>query len=104
MTIMNQKLFLKRKEMGYTQKQMADQCGMEQATYSKKELGKTIVREEEWQLFAQILKVEADELKNDGYDEIIIPRHLYDTIIRNNIDLKTEIRVLKQLLKLLTPT
>ena len=81
---------------------MADLCGFEQATYSKKELGHSKIREEEWKRFAQLLGVSIDEIKNDGYDEITIPRALYETIIRHNVDLKIEVKALKHRLKILT--
>jgi transcriptional regulator with XRE-family HTH domain len=98
----NHNLINTRKSKGIIQKQMAENCGMEQTTYSKKELGVSIIREEEWIRFAKVLNVSPDQIKNElphGKDQILISKKYYNQIIQGIQDLKKENESLKQQLK-----
>jgi transcriptional regulator with XRE-family HTH domain len=61
----HEKLMLARKSRGVTQAQMAQKTAMEQTTYSRKEIGKSSITEDEWDRFANALDVFKEDIKDD---------------------------------------
>jgi transcriptional regulator with XRE-family HTH domain len=102
-----------RKEKGYTQKQMAVKMAMEQTTYSKKENGKSLISEVEWEKLAKLLETPIEELKknnksygnyenctfNDssvGIQIVQIPKETLDIMLKYTAKLEEEIVMLKK--------
>jgi transcriptional regulator with XRE-family HTH domain len=109
----NEKLFTVRKSRGLSQMEMAQKLAMEQTTYSRKEIGKSPITDDEWQKFAKVLNTTVDEIKektvpqavnencvfNDqsvGIQNISIPKEVLDTILRYNKKLEEENELLKK--------
>lgn len=62
----HKKLINIRKSKGLTQCQISMKTAMEQTTYSRKERGKSPIKNEEWNRFAKALNVSIDEIKDDN--------------------------------------
>jgi transcriptional regulator with XRE-family HTH domain len=111
----NEKLYAVRKSRGLSQMQMAQKAAMEQTTYSRKEMGKSPITDEEWEKFAKVLNTTVDEIKDSptgitvknknctfsdnavaGVQYISIPQEVLDTVLRYNKKLEEEIQSLKQ--------
>lgn len=106
--MINKTLIETRKARNFTQKQMAAKIAMDQTTYSKKELGKTPIREDEWQRIANILEVPVEEIKQKenpnaakydnctfnetaiGIQYVNIPQNVFDIIIKYNDKLERD--------------
>lgn len=113
----HEKLILARKSRGFTQDQMTQKIAMEQTTYSRKEIGKSSITEEEWQKIAKDLEVPVEEIKdsnitnsiknenwnlNDnsiGIQYVNIPQNVFDIIIKYNAKLEEENQFLKDQLR-----
>lgn len=108
------KLMNARKSRGYTQSQMAELVAMEQTTYSRKEIGKSSITDDEWNKFAKVLKIPVEDIKevkaatninnsnwslNDnsiGIQYVNIPQNVFEIIIKYNAKLEQEINTLNQ--------
>lgn len=105
----HEKLILARKSRGFTQDQMAQKIAMEQTTYSRKEIGKSSITEEEWQKIAKVLEVPVEEIKDiavtnsiknenctfyegsiAGVQYVNIPQNVFDIILKYNAKLEHE--------------
>lgn len=119
-TTKHENLINTRKALNFTQKQMASKIAMDQTTYSKKELGKTPIRDDEWQKIANVLEVPIEIIKAEnptllknegctftknaiGIQYVNIPQNAFDIIIKystkleeKNIEQKQAINNLKQ--------
>ncbi|MBS7254943.1 helix-turn-helix domain-containing protein [Flavobacterium branchiicola] len=73
-----------RKEKGLSQVEMAQMVAMEQTTYSRKEIGKSPIKDHEWLKFAEVLKVSVKEIKE------------VNTTLRENNPVLVEITKLKK--------
>jgi transcriptional regulator with XRE-family HTH domain len=62
--IKHEKLIRARKSRGFTQNQMAQKIAMEQTIYSRKEIGKSSIIDDEWHKIAKVLKIPLQEIKN----------------------------------------
>lgn len=110
--MIQQKLIDFRKKVGFTQEQMAKHIAMEQTTYSRKELGKSAITNEEWLRLAKALNTSIEELreensinlKNDnctfnehaiGITYVNIPQSILDIALKYNAKLEEENKLLK---------
>ena len=110
----NEKLFTVRKSRGLSQMEMAQKLAMEQTTYSRKEIGKSPITDEEWQKFAKVLNTTVDEIKDSatgisvknekctfsdnsvaGVQYVYIPQEVLDTVLRYNKKLEEENELLQ---------
>jgi transcriptional regulator with XRE-family HTH domain len=104
----HEKLMNARKSRGFTQNQMAEKIAMEQTTYSRKEIGKSLITDDEWNNFAKALNVPVEEIKDTvtplsiknenctfsdsavGIQYVNIPQNVFDIIIKYNAKLEEE--------------
>jgi transcriptional regulator with XRE-family HTH domain len=106
-----ERLIILRKSKGFSQMIMAQKSAMEQTTYSRKEIGKSPITDEEWQKFANVLNTTVDKIKsvndrnkNYSFSEnaigsvqyISIPQDVLDTVLRYNKKLEEENELLKK--------
>ena len=102
-----QKLISKRKA-NFTQIEMALKVAMDQTTYSRKERGLSLIKEDEWIRFAKALDVKVEEIKEEHktsnsefYENaaniqlINIPKDVYEILIKYNHMLEEENQNLK---------
>lgn len=106
--MIQQKLINLRKKTGLTQEQMAKSIAMEQTTYSRKELGKSSITNDEWLRIAKALNTSVEDLKENNDDnltdvnfldalhDVKIPRILLDTVLKYNAKLEEENKALKE--------
>nr|WP_315186017.1 helix-turn-helix transcriptional regulator [uncultured Flavobacterium sp.] len=111
----HEKLILARKSRGFTQDQMAQKIAMEQTTYSRKEIGKSSITEEEWKKIAKVLEVPMEEIKDSkitnsiknenctfhegsvaGVQYVNLPQNVFDIIIKYNLKLEENNFLIKQ--------
>lgn len=106
-----EKLIQARKDKGISQYEMAQIVAMEQTTYSRKEIGKSPIKDYEWKKFAEVLSVEVDEIKilhsiskkenNLSSNNYLLSEYFknskiaLDIIIQYNIKLEKENQALK---------
>lgn len=105
-----------RTAKGYSQNVFSKLVVMDQATYSRKETGKTFITEDEWDRFAKTLGVSKEEIKdkiapqainencvfNDqsvGIQNISLPVEVLDALLRYNKKLEEENELLKNKLE-----
>lgn len=109
---MNRELYLARKIKGFSQKEFAQKIAMDQTTYSRKENGKNLITEDEWQRMARTLNLEVEDIKpekpiviknenctfNDqsvGVKYVALPEDVLDTIMKYTKRLECELEQLK---------
>lgn len=105
-----------RTAKGYSQNVFSKLVAMDQASYSRKETGKTFITEDEWDRFATTLGVYKEEIKdkiapqainencviNDqsvGIQNISLPVDVLDALLRYNKKLEEENELLKNKLE-----
>lgn len=86
--IMNKKLIAVRKARKITQADIATYLKISQTQYQKRENGKIKISDLEWKKISKLLDIEVDEI----YEE---------HIESNTIDLKEELQILKEKIKIL---
>jgi transcriptional regulator with XRE-family HTH domain len=59
---MHEKLKEARILKGYSQEKFSKEIAMEQTTYSRKERGRSVITDEEWERFAKALNIPKDEI------------------------------------------
>lgn len=111
--MIQQKLINLRKKMGLTQEQMAKRIAMEQITYSRKELGKSSITNDEWLRLAKALNTSVEDIKEDngvnikndnctfnehsvGIQYVNIQQSILDTVLKYNARLEEENKMLKE--------
>lgn len=98
---------------GYSQLEFSKLVAMDQTTYSRKETGKTIITDDEWDRFAKTLGVSTEEIKkrvspksvnehcvfNDqsiAIQNISLPKDVLETLLKYNKKLEEENLLQKQ--------
>jgi len=102
------KLMQLRKERGFSQREIAKNISMEQATYSRKEHGISPITKDEWLRIAHFLSVEVEDIKEEekatvnnqnctfngqsvgGVQYINIPQDVLDMMVRYTKKLEDE--------------
>jgi transcriptional regulator with XRE-family HTH domain len=107
------KLMQLRKERGFSQREIAKNISMEQATYSRKEHGISPITKDEWHRIANFLSVEVEDIKEDdkltmsnqnctfnehsvGIQYVNIPQDVLDMMLRYTKKLEEENEKLQQ--------